>query len=80
MKKYIKSLFPWRWVWILIFILCVSVFIATGFAVDCPDGQIDYFKYPWLWYSGNVIYWFLVDIFLGINRIGWISRKLDNLN
>jgi len=75
MKEYIKSLFPWRWIYLMLFIAATSTIIMAGFAAPVgPDG-IKYFQYPWLWYIGNILFYILIDIFLGLGREGNLFRS-----
>jgi len=69
MKEYFKSLFPYRWIYVALFIVMTSVIIAMGFESEDPVNPI-YFKNEFLWYGGNIVAWFLVDKFFGLGRKG----------
>lgn len=55
MKNYFLSLIPYRWILILILIICFSVLLL------CTTLQ-------WYYHVGNVFTWFLIDNTLGIGR------------
>lgn len=74
MKEYIKTLFPFRWIYVFLFIALTTIVIAMGFGSEDPNNPI-YFKSRILWYGGNVIMWFLVDKFFGLGREGDLWKK-----
>jgi magnesium-transporting ATPase (P-type) len=75
MKKYIKSLFPWRWIIVVGFILLYSLVIfctLTHFLVTPVE--------PWKLYAGNVIFWIFIDWAFGLGKEGDLfenHHKLD---
>lgn len=73
MKKYIKSLFPFRWILILIFIFLTSIIIKMGFLYESNPPK--YFTNAYLWYGGNFIFWFIIDFLFGIGQKNFWDRK-----
>lgn len=76
MKNWFKSLFPFRWIIPMLFIILTSILITYGFL--SPKGNdTDYFQNPFLWYGGNFIGWFIVDYLFGLGREG-VLFKIKN--
>ena len=71
-KDYFNSLLPFRWFGILLMIMLTTLLIFFGTIAPLGQNEIDYFKYETLWYCGNFIFWFLVDILVGIGKRGWL--------
>ena len=63
MKTYLKSLFPFRWLIIVLFIFFTSPLIGIMFVVNPVSVATAY-----MWYAGNVLTWFLIDYCFGIGR------------
>lgn len=69
MKQYFKSLFPWRWLAVLITITLTQFFIVIGHTVAPFKGSI-------LIVILNIPFWFVVDYYFGIAQESlWDRRK-----
>jgi len=68
MKEWFKSLFPWRWTIVLLFIVSMSWLIAVGFEI--PEPREYFIGEQWIWHMGNVVLWLFVDYGFGLSREG----------
>jgi len=59
---------------VVLFIVLTSIVIAMGFASEDPLNP-EYFKNKFLWYGGNIVWWFIVDKYFGLGREGDLWNK-----
>ena len=73
MKDYIKTLFPFRWIIITIFILCISLIILMA-------PSTGHFTYKSIWLILNPFFWLLTDFVVGIGQEDyWVRKENTNL-
>ena len=67
LTKYVHSFLPYRWIPMVIFIGCMSVLIAAGFALK-QRGPSFFIGEQYMWQTGNVVFWIIIDLIGGIGR------------
>jgi len=76
MKEWFKSLFPWRWTIILLFIVNMSWLIVAGFEAKemNPSDKVYFIGSQWVWHVVNVIFFLFIDYGFGLGREGNFLR------
>ena len=80
MKNYLLSLFPFRWVIVLIPMFLTMLIIMMGMGAEREQLAIgkltvSYFlQYRLLWYFGNILFWIIADIFAGLGHRSFIFK------
>lgn len=78
MKKYLKSLFPWRWTIVITFILLYSVIIWHVFAYSTLTSITA--MHPWKVYVGNFFFWIFIDWAFGLGKHGDLFKPHNRID
>lgn len=70
LKDWWKSLWPFRWIIPMLFIVLMGSLIWMGSQLPSNPTGINLFENPYIWYGGNLVFWPLLDIFFGLGREG----------
>ena len=60
-KQYIKSLFPWKWIVIAVFVLTAQILVSL------IVGRFSII--PSWWYVVNIVFWFFLGYFINLEKI-----------